>query len=132
MSAAELSRQRILAWLLDWLIVFGASLLLGGLAWGLGAAYVLLRDGLFEGQSVGKRILGLRVVREPGKGPVGFAESALRNVLWILPVVNVVMGLTGLHYLINDPKGRHWGDRLANTRVITAKNSSMGSKLGRD
>ena len=130
MSAAELGRQRILAWLLDWLIVFGVSLLVGGLAWGLGAAYILLRDGLFEGQSVGKRILGLRVVRDPGEKPVGFAESALRNVLWILPVVNVVMGLTGLHYLVHDPSGRHWGDRLANTRVVAAKSASIGPTQG--
>jgi hypothetical protein len=47
-------------------------------------------------------------------------DSAVRNVLWVIPVVNVVLGFTGLHDLVHDPRGRHWGDRLANTQVVKA------------
>ena len=34
--------------------------------------------------------------------------------------VNVLMGLAGLWTLMRDPVGRHWGDRLADTRVVNA------------
>jgi uncharacterized RDD family membrane protein YckC len=44
----------------------------------------------------------------------------IRNLLWVIPVVNLLMGLTGLYALFTDPAGRHWGDRLADTRVVNA------------
>ena len=49
-----------------------------------------------------------------------FRYSAIRNLLWVIPLVNVVMGVTGLYYLSKDRAGRHWGDRLADTRVVKA------------
>jgi len=99
--------------------------LLGRLGWVVSALYVLLRDGLFEGQSVGKRIMGLTVVAHHARQPCTFLDSAVRNSLWLLPIVNVVMGLTGLHDLVHDPRGRHWGDRLANTQVVHASGRNL-------
>lgn len=120
MHSTDTARRRLLAWFIDLLVIIGLFILLrwiGGLAASL---YLLLRDGLFEGQSVGKRIVGLRVLVLPEERRCGFKESAIRNVLWIIPVMNLVMALTGLHALTHDPHGRHWGDRLANTRVVPA------------
>ncbi len=119
MDHTELARQRVLAWLIDLAIVFGLLLLLlRGLGWWVGGAYVLFRDGFFEGQSLGKRILGLRVVVHQDQMRCTFFESVLRNLLWLLPGVNIIVGFTGLHALAHDPRGRHWGDRLANSQVI--------------
>ena len=118
MTSAELARQRIVAWLIDFLIVAGVSILIGGLSWFAGAAYILLRDGLFEGQSLGKRIMGLKVVAHQQQLRCTYLDSIVRNLLWVIPIVDFVMGLTGLHYLMHDPQGRHWGDRLADTRVL--------------
>ena len=120
MSTEELARQRIAAWTIDLLIVLGLLLLLPGIQWLLSAAYILLRDGFFEGQSVGKRILGLKVIVHQNQVRCTFLDSAVRNVLWILLPVNIVMGLTGLQALLHDPRGRHWGDRLADTQVVKA------------
>jgi uncharacterized RDD family membrane protein YckC len=122
MESEASAPKRIYAWLIDGLLLLGLWVLLAGsvLAWAGNVAYILLRDGLFDGQSLGKRIVGLKVVGHQHQRPCTYRESILRNVLWVIPVVNVVMGLTGLHALMHDPNGRHWGDRLAETVVVKA------------
>lgn len=120
-SPVELARQRILAWLIDLMILLGLSILLGGVGWIIVAGYLLLRDGLFAGQSLGKRIIGLKVVVPGEARPCTFKDSTVRNLLWLVPIVNVVMGLTGLHALMHDRRGRHWGDRMGQTQVVAAR-----------
>ena len=121
MAKSDLARQRIAAWLIDLLIVLGVSVLFNVFAWVAGTGYLLFRDGLFEGQSVGKRLMGLKVVAGTDRAQATFLNSLVRNVLWVIPFVNLAMGLTGLHSLFHDAAGRHWGDRLADTRVIHTK-----------
>ena len=120
MAAVSFARQRIAAWVIDGLIFLGLGIAFGPIGWVVSAGYWLLRDGLFAGQSIGKRLMGLRVVTGPDRTPCTLTSSALRNVLWVIPVVNCVTGVTGLYYLFNDAPGRHWGDRLADTRVVKA------------
>jgi uncharacterized RDD family membrane protein YckC len=120
MAKGDLLQPRIYGWLIDMLIFIGLGALFGALGWVASTGYWLLRDGLFEGQSIGKRLMGLKVVMGKDRARCTFAMSALRPVLWIIPLVNLVMGFTGLHYLTSDPQGRHWGDRLADTTVVKA------------
>lgn len=116
----DLVQSRIYAWLIDLLLFLGLGAFFGGLGWIASSGYWLLRDGLFEGQSVGKRLLGLKVVAGPDQARCTYPASAIRNLLWVIPLVNLAMGLTGLYYLSKDRAGRHWGDRLADTRVVKA------------
>lgn len=115
----SVSQQRVYAWLIDFLIVLGLVILfkrwLGGF---VATAYWLLRDGLFEGQSIGKRLMGVQVVMAQGGAPCTLSVSFLRNLLWIIPLVNILVGLNGLMHLARKPPGRPWGDRLAETRVV--------------
>ena len=112
-------RQRFVAWLIDLLIVLGVGGLFHTFGWLVSAGYWLLRDGLFEGQSVGKRLMGLRVIVLPARTRCTFRESIIRNVLWVVPVINLVMGaVAGYYVLLTTGSRRHWGDRLANTRVV--------------
>ena len=120
MAKKDLAQQRIWAWLIDALMVGGIGVFFGPLGWRGRSGYILFRDGLFEGQSVGKRLMGLKVVTGSDRARARFVTSAIRNLLWIIPIVNLVMGVSGLHFLFNDPAGRHWGDRLADTRVVKA------------
>jgi len=120
MSSAALAQQRIIAWLIDAAIIVGLVILFEGLGRLAGAGYLLVRDGLFEGQSLGKRIMGLKVVAHRQRLQCTVLDSIVRNLLWVVPLANVVMGLTGLHALAHDARGRHWGDRLANTWVVKA------------
>ena len=70
---------------------------------------MLFRDG-FRGRSVGKHLLGLRLVTPRGEG-CGYARSLVRNVPLVVPgwnLIEVVMVLAGR---------RRTGDRLARTSV---------------
>ena len=70
---------------------------------------MLFRDG-FRGRSVGKHLLGLRLVTPRGEG-CGYGRSLVRNVPLVIPgwnLVEVVMVLAGR---------RRTGDRLARTSV---------------
>lgn len=60
------------------------------------------------GSTIGHRIVGLRVVREDGAGPVGLAKAAIRTVLLGLVIPAVVWG----------PDGRGLHDRAAGTRIV--------------
>ncbi len=118
MAKSDLVQQRISAWLLDLLFVFGFGMLFGGFGWLASMGYWLLRDGLFQGQSIGKRLMGLKVVVGPTRAPCTYLSSILRTLLWVVPVVNLAMGVTGIYHLSKDRAGCHWGDRLAETRVV--------------
>ena len=119
MRPSSLAGARVMAWLLDAAICIGLGSLFGALGWVASTGYWLFRDGLFEGQSVGKRLMGVRVVRKDG-GPCTAVDALVRNILWVIPVMNLLMGLSGLRAVFNRPDGRHWGDRLAETRVKRA------------
>jgi len=91
-------------------------------------AYMLLRDA--PGASLGKLILGLRVVGEEG-GPASFQSRVLRNVPFAFPYALLLIPIVGpLLMLVAAPavniaetvnlvsKGRRAGDRMAHTSVV--------------
>ena len=53
----------------------------------LAALYLLVADGLMNGQSVGKRIFGVRTVVVTRRAPAGWHESLLRNAPFALVAV---------------------------------------------
>ncbi len=112
----QLAKRRVCAWMIDGAIIVALGALLSGFGWALGVLYWLGRDGLFKGQSLGKRCVGVKVLTEQHQ-QCTLWTSALRNMLWIIPVANVVMGLVGLHCLMHDNQAKHWADRLAGTQV---------------
>jgi uncharacterized RDD family membrane protein YckC len=81
--------------------------------WGALAVLILamlLRDG-FRGRSIGKQLLGLRLVTPRGEG-CGWGRSVVRNVPVVIPgwnFIEMVLILAGK---------RRTGDRLARTTVM--------------
>lgn len=70
---------------------------------------MLLRDG-FRGRSVGKHLLGLRLITPRGEG-CGYGRSFVRNLPLVVPgwnLLEVIMVLAGK---------RRTGDRIARTSV---------------
>ncbi|MGB9885659.1 MAG: RDD family protein [Moorellales bacterium] len=127
--------HRILAYLIDAVVGGLLSLIpfVGGI---LGFFYFLLRDGLGEGQGVGKRLVGLRVVEYPGQGGANFADSARRNLVFAVPMLLLVIPVFGrimyavvmilvwvleIYLVLTDPQGRRLGDRWAGTMVIETR-----------
>jgi len=76
--------------------------------------YVLLLEGLWGGQTVGKKLLGLRVVKH-GK-PIGLRDSLKRNFLRIVDAFPAGLYLIGLYFM--KKKGRRLGDLYVDTEIV--------------
>lgn len=82
-----------------------------GLVWLLAVALFLIKDGLFDGRSPGKALLGLRVVHTETGRPATPVASLMRNLPLLIPVVPLIVGF-------RLRRGPRWGDGWAKTRVV--------------
>lgn len=111
----------------------------------LAALYLLAADGLMQGQSVGKRIFGVRTVVLPRRAPAGYHESVLRNapfalvaVFWAAPMLWPMLFVAGLpivgfeaYMIYTDRLGIRIGDIFADTQVVDAKVLSRDEVVAR-
>ncbi|MCX7789369.1 MAG: RDD family protein [Chloroflexaceae bacterium] len=94
-------------------IVFAVwSLLAFVLVWG----YYLFFELLWSGQTPGKRLIGLRVLREGGR-PIDFSASAVRNLVRAVDFLPFAYGL-GVLVMFADRRARRLGDLAAGTLVV--------------
>ncbi len=137
--------KRFIAAIIDSLIAYAACLipLIGGF---LGAAYMLLRDGLdfefMDKRSIGKKLMNLRVVttddtemdlnKSIRRNWIFAAAILLSSVVTLLLIVSIVgialiplvmllvIGafVVEIVFIVTRPDGSRWGDQLANTKVI--------------
>jgi uncharacterized RDD family membrane protein YckC len=110
---------RFAAALLDGLILFIPSLLLrfatpfvGGLV--VGFLYHWLMVTYWDGQTVGKRVVGVRVARPDGR-PVDSGVAAARSAMRIVSGLALLLGFLWAAW---DPEKRTWHDMVADTRVF--------------
>jgi len=78
--------------------------------------YFTLFEGFREGQTPGKKWLGIRVIAETGHG-ITFRESAIRNLIRLADFFPPPYLLGALFVAIH-PKGRRLGDLVAGTVVV--------------
>ena len=95
----------------NWLGAFG-GIIVFALFWG----YYMVSEVTTNGQSLGKRALGLRVIKEGGY-PIGFADSAIRNLVRLVDFLPFFYGAGLLAMLINKD-WRRLGDLAAGTLVV--------------
>lgn len=88
----------------------GAAVLLIFLAWW---GYFMLFELLWNGQSPGKRMLGIRVVRADGQ-PLGAVTSLVRNLLRAIDMFLFV----GVLAMLLDARSRRLGDFAAGSLVV--------------
>lgn len=109
--------------------------------------YLLLADGIFHGQSVGKRIFGVKAVFLPSRTDARFRDSTLRNAPLALVLLlrmmpeplglraalagMVVIGGVEAWKALRDPLGRRLGDVWAQTQVVDGKVVSGSQALAR-
>lgn len=79
--------------------------------------YLFFKDGLGNGQSFGKRLWGLMVVRVKDNQPCKFSGSVLRSLAFLIPYSL----LFELALICADDRGVRVGDRFAGTQVIEKK-----------
>jgi uncharacterized RDD family membrane protein YckC len=82
----------------------------------IGTVYTCLKDGIREGQSIGKGLMGLRVVDFQTGMPATIGQSLIRNCLcgWLDGCCCYLPALI-------DQDGRRIGDQVAGTVVILDK-----------
>jgi len=138
--------ERILAWGIDWLFKIAYSIVIYQIMfklfkieelvqdmdnWSKAAIFVtfylpvifysLLFETLLDGQTPGKRILKIKVVKIDGY-QASLADFIIR---WIFRIVdlNIMSGVVALIAIITSPKNQRLGDMTAGTSVITLKNN---------
>ena len=77
-------------------------------------SYYVFAEGL-TGMTLGKRMVGIRVVDEDGDH-VGFGAAVVRNLLRL--VDGFLFYLVGALFAFSSPKGQRIGDRAAHTLVV--------------
>lgn len=122
---------RAAAWAIDFLIRAGAMMvgamllgLLGDTGSGLYLLllfvtfwlYPILFEALRDGQTIGKRVLGLRVINANGT-PLSWLPAIVRNLLRSVDMLPILYGF-GVASSLADPQGRRLGDLVAGTLVV--------------
>ena len=127
--------ERIAATLLDMLFIMGYVIIVALMAGGLHyrwmlffvflpvALYSLACEILMNGQSWGKKILKIKVVKSDGT-PATFSSYFLRWILRLVEIL-VVFGSLATITIILNRRGQRLGDIAANTTVIRLRDKSL-------
>jgi uncharacterized RDD family membrane protein YckC len=131
--------ERIAASLLDLTFIIGYSILVGFLAnlfessfftilafFPVGL-YDLISETSMNGQTWGKRILQIKVVKTDGT-PASFSNYFLRWVIRLVEIV-VTFGTVATISIIINQKGQRIGDIAAGTAVIRLRKKSLKPKI---
>ena len=129
MQKADLT-TRTVAGFIDLLIVMGLARLPDVIGFLAATGYILVRDGLFDQQSVGKKVIGLRVAFADAQGRAcSYRESIIRNMplavtflLFRVPYAGWILGSLALAVeglvALGDERGMRVGDLLARTYTV--------------
>jgi len=139
---------RALARLVDFLVAFALAWYAPPVGPIAAAVYMLVADALMNGQSLGKRLFGVRAMSVARRAPAGLMESVLRNspfalvavfgsvaLLWPAlfvagPAILVFEG----YRAVTEPQGIRMGDLFADTQVVDgkvlARSAATGQPLG--
>ena len=114
-----------LAFVLTWGHAAGLGLgyaLLFGLIWGYGA----FSEGVFNGQTIGKYVMGLRVMSTQGI-PITGAQATIRNLIGTVDGPFPFLFVPGLVSMILTRRFQRLGDLAAGTMVVIEEVKRAGS-----
>ncbi len=104
-----------------WFVAFG-FLLSFVMLWG----YYVLFEAIWDGQSPGKRMLGIRVVQDGGYS-VSFGASAARNLLRLFDMQPGIVYAFGFITMMISKSGKRLGDIVAGTVVVHEQRALLTS-----
>lgn len=99
----------------------------------LGIIYLAISDSLYEGQSIGKRLMGFGVISLIDGTPCSSWQSFIRNLPFTVPLILLIFPFWGwilsaifamplammeVYYLFKDNSPHRLGDIMADTTVI--------------
>lgn len=120
---------RTVAKILDFIIITAAVEILPKAGFLAGLAYLLICDGLFGGQSLGKKLIGLKVITLDAQTPCTLKESILRNsplaigylfykIMWVGWIFFMIAAAFEFIILLGSKNRMRLGDEIAKTIVI--------------
>lgn len=133
MRAKAPPSHRLVAKTIDFGLAYLLAMIHSPVALILAAVYLLTADAYGLGQSLGKRLLRLRVIHPETGWPCSLRGALLRNGLLVLPFLGLQLGVFmailsaiggifiaayEISLLFKDPYGVRVGDILATTEVI--------------
>jgi len=125
---------RIIAKILDFIIIVAVTEVVPKAGFFAGLAYLLIGDGLFDGRSLGKKLIGLRVISADTNKPCSFKDSILRNstfaigyllykIPWFGWIFIVIVSVFEFIILLGSKERMRLGDEIAKTKVVTITNT---------
>ncbi len=127
---------RAIARIADTVVALALSAIAGEVGVIAGFMYLLVADAIHNGQSVGKRVAGIRVVHVPTRAPANVVQSVIRNSPFALAFAFYATPLAGWFLLLvvglpllafegymvySDHLGIRIGDVFADTQVVDTK-----------
>lgn len=120
---------RTAAKILDFILIAAVMEIIPRAGFYAGLAYILLGDGFFDGRSIGKKLIRIKVVSARTNTSCSFRDSILRNstlaigyIFWLIPWIGwiVLLLVSGLEFilLLGSKDGKRLGDEIARTVVI--------------
>jgi len=120
---------RTIAKILDFIVIAAAVELVPKAGFYAGLAYLLIGDGLFDGRSLGKKLIGLRVISSDLFKPCTFRDSILRNsifgigflfykIFWLGWIFIAIVSALEFVILLGSKNQMRLGDELAKTIVM--------------
>ena len=120
---------RTIAKIIDFIIIAAAAEVIPKAGFYAGLAYLLICDGLFGGSSIGKKLIGLKVVSAKTYQSCTFKDSIVRNctfgigyffyqVIWLGWIVTAIISVLEFIILLGSKDEMRLGDELAGTIVL--------------
>lgn len=80
--------------------------------------YYTLMEGGRSGQTLGKKLLGIKVIREGSGEPLGYGKAFVR---WLGRIPSSFVFALGYLWMIWDDEKQTWHDKIADTYVVKAR-----------
>ncbi|OGW32838.1 MAG: hypothetical protein A2X59_08495 [Nitrospirae bacterium GWC2_42_7] len=120
---------RAVAKILDFILIAAVMEIIPKAGFFAGIAYILLSDGLFDGRSIGKKIIKLQVISSTDNMPCTFKDSILRNstlavgfglsiVPWVGWIFFVIVLAFEFILILGSKEKKRLGDEIAKTLVL--------------
>lgn len=116
--------QRLVAVLIDGVLLYVVQLIVAAIAGRgagtflaivIGLAYYIYLEGSPAGQTVGKKVLNIRVIDFATGGPLGFGKAAIR---YVGRYISGLPLLLGYFWMLWDKENQTWHDKIATTVVV--------------
>lgn len=127
---------RTVAKILDFIIIAAAVEIVPKAGFFAGLAYLLIGDGLFDGRSLGKKLIGIRVVSADSYRSCTFRDSILRNgilgiaflfykIFWFGWIFLALASVFEFIILLGSKNQMRLGDEIAKTIVIDSSQAKQ-------